>query len=171
MTTTATAPLADEANVALDQDIYEDTHWQKSGWVARVCKNEDDDGWAVEMRRLGDSEPVFVGPWTMGRDKKNPKPLNPKDFGTLVKSAAEVLERAQSFARAKNHKSIFMTSGLGERLRVHLDIVPDEDDPSATLTAFDDATGALLWSRPVPPSFALSQKAVTALLARGAAHD
>ena len=24
--------------------------WRDNGWTARVVKNEDDDGWAVEMR-------------------------------------------------------------------------------------------------------------------------
>jgi hypothetical protein len=158
--------VAAASTPAADRDILEDTHWQKAGWIARVCKNEDDDGWAVEMCRVGDAEPVFVGPWTMGRDKKNPKPLNAKDFNVLVKSASEVLERAVAFARAKNHKSIVMPSDKGARVRVHLDIVPDEDDPTATLTAFDDATNEELWCRPVLPSFTLSAKAVTALLAR-----
>ena len=28
--------------------------WIDNGWTARVIKNEDDDGWAVEMTRHGD---------------------------------------------------------------------------------------------------------------------
>src|ERR1700759_4056810 len=43
--------------------------WKKSGWIARVIKNENDEGWAVEMTRIGESEPSLVSPWTMGRDK------------------------------------------------------------------------------------------------------
>lgn len=46
--------------------------WRDNGWTARVIKNMDDDGWAVEMILDGESEPALVGPWTMGRDKKNP---------------------------------------------------------------------------------------------------
>jgi hypothetical protein len=52
----------------------EERLWKKNGWIARVIKNEDDDGWAVEMTRVGDAEPALVGPWVMGRDKKTPDP-------------------------------------------------------------------------------------------------
>ena len=45
--------------------------WRDDGWTARVIKNEDDDGWAVAMIKDGEPEPALVGPWTMGRDKKN----------------------------------------------------------------------------------------------------
>jgi len=152
---------------AATADLTEPTLWRKNGWTARVIKNEDDDGWAVEMTRTGDAEPALVGPWTMGRDKKNPKPLNAKDFATLVKTASEVLERATAHARSKLHKSLHVTAPDGARLRVHLDIVADEDDPSAAVTAFDDATGAELWRHDVPPTFALT---VTSALGLVAAH-
>ena len=52
--------------------IHEARLWHDNGWTARVIKNEDDDGWAVAMTPLGQAEPALVGPWTMGRDKKNP---------------------------------------------------------------------------------------------------
>jgi hypothetical protein len=42
--------------------------WCDNGWTARVIKNEDDEGWAVEMILDGEVEPALVGPWTMGRD-------------------------------------------------------------------------------------------------------
>ena len=153
----------DVADVADVTDVTDDTFWRKNGWTARVIKNEDDDGWAVEMCRVGDSEPALVGPWTMGRDKKNPKPLNAKDFSTLVKTASEVLERAQAHAHARLHKSVFVSMPDGARLRVHLDIVADEDDPSATVTAFDDATGDTLWTRDVPPTFTLTASSAKAM--------
>ena len=54
--------------------ITEPRLWRNNGWTARVIKNEEDEGWAVEMVMDGESEPALVGPWTMGRDKKNPKP-------------------------------------------------------------------------------------------------
>ena len=60
--------------------------WQGDGWTARVIKNEDDDGWAVAMVKDGEPEPALVGPWTMGRDKKNPKPLD-EDHPHAVLSA------------------------------------------------------------------------------------
>ena len=66
--------------------VQEARVWQDNGWTARVIKNEDDDGWAVAMYKDGESEPALVGPWTMGRDKKNPKPLDAHAFSTLVKT-------------------------------------------------------------------------------------
>ena len=56
-----------------DAPVHEARRWVDNGWTARVIKNEDDDGWAVAMTRDGEREPALVGPWTMGRDKKNPK--------------------------------------------------------------------------------------------------
>jgi hypothetical protein len=69
--------------------LHEAGLWRDKGWTARVIKNEDDDGWAVEMIKDGEPEPALVGPWTMGRDKKNPKPLDVSAFNTLVKTASE----------------------------------------------------------------------------------
>ena len=100
--------------------------WRANGWTARVIKNEDDDGWAVEMTRDGESEPALVGPWTMGRDKKNPKPLDANAFNTLVKTASEVLARHEQHLHALLHKSF--TVAAGERqVTVTLDIEPDDD--------------------------------------------
>src|ERR1700741_238785 len=79
--------------------------WCSNGWTARVIKNEDDEGWAVEMIKDGEAEPALVGPWTMGRDKKNPKPLDAAAFATLVKTASEVLRRHEQHMHALHHKS------------------------------------------------------------------
>ena len=109
--------------------------WRDNGWTARVIKNEDDDGWAVEMILQGQPEPALVGPWTMGRDKKNPKPLDTAAFNTLVKTAAEVVRRHEQHLHALHHKSFDVSGVAGARVRVTLDIVPDEDDPHALLAA------------------------------------
>ena len=79
-----TTPL-DHPDLASDEApvINEPRLWVQRGWTARVIKNNDDDGWAVEMILDGQPEPALVGPWTMGRDKKNPKPLNGNAFNTL----------------------------------------------------------------------------------------
>ncbi|MBL8460168.1 MAG: hypothetical protein JNM92_12455, partial [Zoogloea sp.] len=86
--------------------VKEDRLWCDNGWTARVIKNQDDDGWAVEMLKDGVSEPALVGPWTMGRDKKNPKPLDAGAFQTLVKTASEVLRRHEQHLYALLHKNI-----------------------------------------------------------------
>ncbi len=110
--------------------------WMDNGWTARVIKNEDDDGWAVEMIKAGEPEPALVGPWTMGRDKKNPKPLDVAAFNTLVKTACEVVRRHEQHLHALHHKSLSVTVGA-RRVNVTLDIVADEDDPHALLGARD----------------------------------
>src|SRR6185436_15029225 len=112
--------------------------WRDNGWTARVIKNEDDEGWAVEMIRAGEAEPALVGPWTMGRDKKNPKPLDAAAFHTLVKTASEVLRRHEQQLHAQLHKSLKLDTPRG-RIQVLLDIVPDEDNPYALLSARDEA--------------------------------
>jgi maltose-binding protein MalE len=75
--------------------IQEPRLWQNETWTAKVIKNEDDDGWAVAMFKDGESEPALIGPWTMGRDKKNPKPLDGTAFITLVKTASEFVRRSE----------------------------------------------------------------------------
>ena len=122
------------------ENIQQPRHWQGNGWTAVVIKNEDDDGWAVAMTPDGQVEPALVGPWTMGRDKKNPKPLDSAAFNTLVKTASEVLRRHEQQLHAQLHKSLFVMAPSG-RVEVSLDIVPDDDDAHALLTAVD-AEGA-----------------------------
>ena len=108
--------------------------WRDEGWTARVVKNEDDDGWAVEMTKDGEQEPALVGPWTMGRDKKNPKPLDATAFSTLVKTAHEVRRRHEQHLHALLHKKVIVSSGDGE-IVVTLDIVVEDELPSALLAA------------------------------------
>src|SRR3954451_12014650 len=95
--------------------------WRDDGWTARVVKNEDDDGWAVEMTKDGEPEPALVGPWTMGRDKKNPKPLDPNAFNTLVKTAYEVRRRHEQHLHATLNKRVVVRSG-GMDIEVELAI-------------------------------------------------
>jgi hypothetical protein len=134
--------------------------WRDNGWTARVIKNEDDEGWAVEMIKDGQAEPALVGPWTMGRDKKNPKPLDTAAFNTLVKTAAEVVRRHEQQLHATLHKNIAITVG-GRRITVTLDIVADEDDPHALLGAHD-ALGETLGQARVAPTFKLTVASATA---------
>ena len=44
-----------------DETQLDPTLWRKNGWIAQVVKNESDDGWAVAMTRIGDTEPALVG--------------------------------------------------------------------------------------------------------------
>jgi hypothetical protein len=114
--------------------LQEPRLWQDELWTAKVIKNEDDDGWAVAMYKAGESEPALVGPWTMGRDKKNPKPLDGSAFITLVKTASEFVRRSEQQLHAQLNQSVTV-NGQNGRLTVLLRIVPDEDNPYAVLTA------------------------------------
>lgn len=141
--------------------IQEPRQWSDGRWTAQVIKNEDDDGWAVSMTLQGESEPALVGPWTMGRDKKNPKPLDVSAFHTLVKTASEVLRRHEQQLYAQLNKSVAITTAQGQRLRVALAIVPDEEGATATLSAIDDL-GEELARVPAPPTFKLTTDTATA---------
>jgi hypothetical protein len=139
-----------------EPEVIEDARlWRKDGWTARVIKNEDDDGWAVEMIKDGEPEPALVGPWTMGRDKKNPKPLDTGAFNTLVKTASEVLRRHEQQLHAMLHKRVSVQGEDGD-IEVTLEIVPDEYEPYAVLTALDAFAGQLGQVR-VAPNFKLTK--------------
>ena len=153
MDTTETAG-GDEASPIRPED-QDPRLWKANGWTARVIKNEDDDGWAVEMTCDGQSEPSLVGPWTMGRDKKTPKPLDVSAFATLVKTANEILARHAQQRRAQLHRSVTVAVAGGARMHVDLDVIPDEDDPHAILTVHD-AAGEVVTRGRVPPSFKLT---------------
>ena len=150
--------ISNAMNEAAEADqpvvINEPRLWRNNGWTARVIKNEDDEGWAVEMTKDGESEPALVGPWTMGRDKKSPKPLDVSAFQTLVKTASEVLRRHEHQLHALLHKKLTVNGPSGLIL-VTLDIVADEDDPYALLAA-ENADGEQLAQVRVGPDFKLS---------------
>lgn len=153
------------------EDVGEETSdprlWKKAGWIARVIKNENDEGWAVSMTRLGDSEPALVSPWTMGRDKVNPKPLDHTGFATLVKGATEVLRRHELAHRAHMHRSGNCLSESGHRLRADLDIQEDEDDPHAILSVFDELSGQPVRTGRVPAGFKLTEASVQKFVRTG----
>lgn len=154
-------------NAAVEADlpavVNEPRLWCNNGWTARVIKNEDDEGWAVAMTKDGESEPALVGPWTMGRDKKSPKPLDASAFQTLVKTASEVLRRHEHQLQALLHKKLTVDGPAGP-LSISLDIEPDEDDPYALLAA-RDAAGELLAEVRVGPDFKLSAASARAWIA------
>ena len=164
----ATAPPQDAGRGAQDsphavEPIHQPRLWQDKGWTAKVIKNEDDEGWAVAMYTDGQAEPALVGPWTMGRDKKNPKPLDTSAFITLVKTAAEVLRRHEQQLQALHHRRLDVNAPAG-RITVLLDIVPEEDDPHAFLSALD-AQGESLARVRVAAGFKLNPTSAEAWIA------
>jgi hypothetical protein len=147
------------------EPIHQARVWSDERWTARVIKNEDDDGWAVAMLLHGESEPALVGPWTMGRDKKNPKPLDVSAFHTLVKTANEVLRRHEQQLHAQLNRNVTVTSD-GRRIRVALTIVPDEEGATASLVA-EDEFGEELGRAAVAPAFRLDVNAALAWITSG----
>jgi hypothetical protein len=144
-----------EENDAPDEGpVQQPRLWQGNGWTARVIKNDDDEGWAVAMIKDGEPEPALVGPWTMGRDKKNPKPLDVNAFHTLVKTASEVIRRHEQALHAQLHKYLYVRTEEGE-LKVTMDIIPDEEHPYAILKAFDEMGEQVATAR-VEANFKLS---------------
>ena len=134
-----------------EPDIMEPTLWRKNGWTARVIKNEDDDGWAVEIRKAGVPEPVLISPWVMGRDKKNPKPFDEPAFATFVKTASEVLDRAARQRDAAMKKRVDVAWD-GRWYAVFLEQVADEYEPHAILSATDEQKQTVASFR-VPANF------------------
>ncbi|MDE2400971.1 MAG: hypothetical protein KGL90_04855 [Burkholderiales bacterium] len=157
-------------NALIDPDdtlpsVKEPRLWSDNGWTARIIKNEDDDGWAVEMLKDGERESALVGPWTMGRDKKNPKPLDVSAFNTLVKTASEVLRRHEQQLHAMLHKHLVVSTATA-RWDVTLDIVADEYEPHALLAAHDEGGGQVAQVR-VPANFKLTPASATAWIEAG----
>jgi len=148
-----------------EPDIMEPGLWRKNGWTARVIKNDDDDGWAVEIRKTGLPEPVLVSPWVMGRDKKNPKPFDANAFATFVKTASEVLDRSAR-QREQALKQRLSIAWEGRWYEVSLEIVPDEYEPYARLAAVDDA-GQQVASHRVAMGFKLSRDVANAWVREG----
>jgi hypothetical protein len=147
------------------EPIHEARVWSDERWTARVIKNEDDDGWAVAMLLHGESEPALVGPWTMGRDKKNPKPLDVSAFHTLVKTANEVLRRHEQQLYAQLNRNVTVNLGA-RRILVTLSIVPDDEGATASLLAvddFDEEQGRVA----VPPDFRLTAASAEAWVQSG----
>jgi hypothetical protein len=145
------------------EPIHEARVWSDEHWTARVIKNDDDDGWAVAMYLDGGAEPALVGPWTMGRDKKNPKPLDTAAFNTLVKTAKEVIRRSEQQLHAELNKNVSVTVN-GQRIKVALAIVPDEEGATATLSAWDELDAELARVS-VPPTFKLNVDSAQAWIA------
>ncbi|AMP06407.1 hypothetical protein [Collimonas pratensis] len=154
------AASPEESAAGADQNIQEPRLWQDDGWTARIIKNDDDDGWAVAMIKDGEPEPALIGPWTMGRDKKNPKPLDPSAFITLVKTASEFVRRHEQQLHAMLHKTVVVSDGTAD-ISVTLDIVPDDDFPYALLSAHDQDREQLAQVR-VAASFKLSPASASA---------
>ena len=104
----------------------------------------------------GSAEPALVGPWTMGRNKVDPKPLDAAAFQTLVKTASEVIRRHEQQLHARLNKQCQIETEAGS-VSVRLAVTPDEYEPFGTLTAVD-SFGEVIASVKVPADFRLTRE-------------
>jgi len=133
----------------------EDMVWEERGWKAEIIRDDEGgSGWAVAMTPDGADEPVYTAPWTMGRNKKDPKPLSTKDFLVWIKSAKEFVERSSRQTRHSFRKSIDTIDENGDFVRVVFDVV-NHGEAKGTLTAFDQV-GLELESVECDPAFKLT---------------
>lgn len=149
-----------------DAEIRSPRLWKQRGWVAEIVDDEDGGGWAVAMTRDGDEEPVLVVPWVMGRNKKDPKPLNESDFFSQLKAAQDVLRRREQQQRAALRRSIRVYLDNGDELQVVLDVIADEWEPRAELSAID-RVGNEVARVDASPGFKLSRESAKAWVKAG----
>ena len=142
------------------------TRWSGRGWTAEVVPNVDGGGWALSMTQDGHDLPTLVVPWVMGRNKKDPKPLNEADFRTQLKAAKDFLTRHQAQQRNANRVRKDVVGANGEWVRVIFEIIPDEFDPEAELIAQNRAKDVLARVS-CPMGFKLTREAALAWVNSG----
>lgn len=130
--------------------------WTGLGWTAEIVQNEDGGGWALAMTRDGHDEPILVVPWVMGRNKVDPKPMNPADYATQVKAAQDFLDRREQQIRNAHRASVDVSDADGQRIRVVFDVIPDEVEPQGELVAVTEL-GEELGRAQAPPSLRLTR--------------
>ncbi|MBK5912951.1 hypothetical protein [Rhodocyclus purpureus] len=153
---------ASDESASADAALREDRLWQEGFWTARVVRSEDE-GWAVEVLHGDASEPVHVAPWPVARDGLEPKPLDQAAFASLVKAAGEALLRHERQLRWQLRKQLSVCA-QGCDWEVILDIVPDEYEPHALLSAID-ANGAEVARVRVPADYRFNRESVNAWIA------
>lgn len=131
------------------------------GWTAQIIKSEAGPGWAVTMTRDGDDEPAYMGPWTMGRNKVDPKPMSQNAFNTWVKSATEFLARSQYQIKTVNRQVFTIYTESGEELGVSFDIDLGDYESEGRLVA-EDTYGNEVAQTSVSPKFDFNLDSATA---------
>lgn len=140
--------------------------WSGDGWTARIIDHPHDEGWALAMTRDGDDEPLQVVPWVMGRNKKDPKPLNEHDFRTQLKAAKDFLIRLENQRRSAFRRSFTVYTEADAAITVVFDVEQDDFEPEGVLTA-TDALGETLARQVVAPSFKLTRSKAQAWVSGG----
>lgn len=136
------------------------------GWTAEIIKSEEGEGWAVTMTPDGYDAPVYMGPWTMGRDKINPKPMDQHAFNTWVKSATEFLARSRYQVRTSDRTALTVYTDEGEKLNVIFDIDRGDYESEGVLVA-EDIYGNEVARCSTDPRFSLTMESAEAWVESG----
>ena len=116
------------------------------------------------MTLAGQSEPALVAPGQWGGTRRI-QPLDSAAFNTLVKTASEGVLRHEQHLKALMHQNFTVTVN-SQPIQVALDIVADEDDPHALLSACDSGGSQLAKIR-VRPDFKLNSTSAHAWIEGG----
>ena len=116
--------------------IKEPRLWRDNGWTARVIKNEDDDGWAVEMTPTASPSRRWSAPGPWGATRRIRSRSTRRPSTRWSRPPPRWCAATSSTCTPSCTSRIDVTTADG-RISVTLDIVPDEDDPYAMLTAID----------------------------------
>lgn len=140
-------PVADESA------IREPRLWRERGWTARIVRCTDGEGWSVEMTVDDEQEPALVGPWPAGREPEQPRAMDASAFNALLKEASEMRLRHERQLKALLHRRLSVFA-LDQEWEITLDVVPDEYEPHAILSAID-AEGVTVAKQRVEAEFRL----------------
>ena len=144
----------------------EDYVWKERGWTAEIIRDDEGgSGWAVAMTPDGADEPVYTAPWTMGRNKKDPKPMTTRDFLVWIKSASEFLERTQRQLGTRARKSLDLTDPGGAFVRIIFD-VQERGEAVGVLTA-ENSVGLEIARAEIDPLFRLTRERAEAWIDAG----
>jgi len=121
------------------------------------------------VRRDGEQEPVLLAPWATERDSLAPKPLDQAAFNQLVRMAEGTLERQAHQLQASLHKRLALSLG-GCLWEFVLEVVPDEYEPHALLSAIDE-NGERIAQERVLPDFKLTQATARAWIEADFRHS
>ena len=120
------------------------------------------------MTKDGEPEAGLTVPWTMGCDKKNPKPLDASAFHILLPAAREIRMRHEHQLHASLNKKVVLRVNDAD-IVVTLAIVPDEDAPYAIFSARPgrDGDAVALAEVRATASFKLTDAIATAWIENG----
>lgn len=144
--------------------------WEDRGWSARILKNDEGEGWAVEVCRRGEALPILRSPWPMTAEQDAPKPLDRSAFNTLVTTASEILQR-NSVSPHTGEQQRLKLFVLGRRWEITLEIAFGGLEAGATLSARDADDEEVARQR-VPAGFQLECAPIIAWIEHGfPVHD